>query len=101
MRGIEPPWSAWEADILPLNYTRESFCIITDLPGKCKHFSLDSLHKSFCFFHKNLFTNQGNIAIIHNKKAKEVMTMKVLFQNTPVDIDELIFAGETTVPSDR
>ncbi len=29
------------------------------------------------------------------------MTMKVLFQNVPVDIDELIFAGETTVPSDR
>jgi hypothetical protein len=29
------------------------------------------------------------------------MTMKVLFQNAPVDIDELIFAGETTVPSDR
>ena len=22
MRGIEPPYSAWEADVLPLNYTR-------------------------------------------------------------------------------
>ena len=22
VRGIEPPWSAWEAGILPLNYTR-------------------------------------------------------------------------------
>lgn len=29
------------------------------------------------------------------------MKMKVLFQNVPVDIDELIFAGEITVPSDR
>jgi len=28
------------------------------------------------------------------------MTMKVLI-SVPVDIDELIFAGETTVPSDR
>ena len=23
MRGIEPPYSAWEADVLPLNYIRE------------------------------------------------------------------------------
>ena len=22
VRGIEPPYSAWEADVLPLNYTR-------------------------------------------------------------------------------
>lgn len=56
---------------------------------------------AFQVFHKNLFTNGTIIAIIHNKKTKEVMTMKVLFQNVPVDIDELIFAGETTVPSDR
>ena len=55
----------------------------------------------FQIFHKNPFTNRIFIAIIHNNKAKEVMTMKVLFQNVPVDIDELIFAGEITVPSDR
>jgi len=54
----------------------------------------------FKVFHKNPFTNPIFIAIIHNKKNKEVMTMKVLF-SVPVDIDELIFAGETTVPSDR
>ena len=30
----------------------------------------------------------------------EVIEMKV-FYSEPVDIDELIFAGETTVPSDR
>ena len=29
-----------------------------------------------------------------------MIEMKVLFA-VPVDIDELIFAGETTVPSDR
>ncbi len=29
------------------------------------------------------------------------MTMKVIYSNVPVDIDELIFAGEITVPSDR
>ena len=23
MRGIEPPYAAWEAAVLPLNYTRE------------------------------------------------------------------------------
>ena len=34
------------------------------------------------------------------QQNKEVMTMKVL-NTVPVDIDELIFAGETTVPSDR
>lgn len=54
----------------------------------------------FQAFYKKLFTNETFIAIIHNKKTKEVMTMKVLF-SVPVDIDELIFAGETTVPSDR
>ncbi len=24
VRGIEPPYSAWEADVLPLNYTRRT-----------------------------------------------------------------------------
>ncbi|MEY2957550.1 MAG: hypothetical protein RLZZ01_118 [Actinomycetota bacterium] len=24
MRGIEPPYSAWEADVLPLNYIRNA-----------------------------------------------------------------------------
>lgn len=30
VKGIEPSCSAWEADILPLNYTRICFCIIAD-----------------------------------------------------------------------
>ena len=50
------------------------FFIIADPAGKCKPFSLDILYKMFCFFHKKLFTSWGNIAIIHNKKSKEVMT---------------------------
>ena len=54
----------------------------------------------FKIFHKNPFTNPSFIAIIHNEKIKEVIAMKVLY-TVPVDIDELIFAGETTVPSDR
>lgn len=28
--GIEPTFSAWEADVLPLNYTRERARIIAD-----------------------------------------------------------------------
>lgn len=51
-------------------------------------------------FHKNLFTNGTIIAIMIITILVEVMMMKVLF-SMPVDIDELIFAGETTVPSDR
>ena len=31
---------------------------------------------------------------------KELMSMKIIYTE-PVDIDELIFAGEVTVPSDR
>ena len=54
----------------------------------------------FQIFHKRLFTSSTFIAIIYNSNDKEVMAMKVLF-SMPVDIDELIFAGETTVPSDR
>jgi hypothetical protein len=34
--GIEPTYSAWEADVLPLNYTRQTgFCRCTcDLYGR-------------------------------------------------------------------
>ncbi len=38
--GIEPTFSAWEADVLPLNYTRYSLfprgqtTVIVSLPGK-------------------------------------------------------------------
>ena len=37
---------------------------------------------------------------IQQHKRKEMMTMKITYTE-PVDIDELIFAGEVTVPSDR
>jgi hypothetical protein len=36
--GIEPALSAWEADVLPLNYTRASWHlprVITAVPGLC------------------------------------------------------------------
>lgn len=34
--GIEPTSLAWEAGILPMNYTRIDFSILTFLCGKCK-----------------------------------------------------------------
>jgi hypothetical protein len=36
--GIEPALSAWEADVLPLNYTRATWHlprVITAIPGLC------------------------------------------------------------------
>ena len=50
--------------------------------------------------YKKSFTNHFVIAIIYNNKQKEVIAMKVLY-SVPVDVDELIFAGEITVPSER
>ena len=40
-RGIEPPYSAWEADVLPLNYSRtdsvfECFAILSHFHVECK-----------------------------------------------------------------
>lgn len=49
---------------------------------------------------KNPFTNRNYFAIIDKQQMMEVIKMKV-FYSVPADIDELIFAGETTVPSDR
>ena len=46
--GIEPAFSAWEADVLPLNYTREQTSTIPPLIGtrhrdaECQH--LESGH---------------------------------------------------------
>ena len=33
VKGIEPSYSAWEADVLPLNYTRESDLLLGLLFG--------------------------------------------------------------------
>ena len=54
-------------------------------------------------FYKNPFTNRFCFAIINsNKKRKELMIMKIIYAYAePDDIDELIFAGEVTVPSER
>lgn len=38
VRGIEPPYSAWEADVLPLNYTRINYIITPNCTlGKSGH----------------------------------------------------------------
>ena len=33
VRGIEPPFSAWEADVLPLNYTRGRIAMVAGGAG--------------------------------------------------------------------
>ena len=48
---------------------------------------------------KPLQSNQ-NLLYYSKPIGKEAMAMKVI-HTVPVDIDELIFAGEITVPSDR
>ena len=43
--GIEPPWSAWKAEVLPLNYTRIKWWRIRDSnpwPPACKAGALAS-----------------------------------------------------------
>lgn len=41
VRGIEPPYSAWEADVLPLNYTRISYIITPNCTlGKSGHWRM-------------------------------------------------------------
>ena len=32
VRGVEPPYSAWEADVLPMNYT----CVFADYYSICE-----------------------------------------------------------------
>ena len=46
VKGIEPSYSAWEADVLPLNYTRmfPYFVIILPAKRKSKPF-LSRMHK--------------------------------------------------------
>jgi hypothetical protein len=36
VRGIEPPYSAWEAAALPLSYTRATFGILSCQIGFCQ-----------------------------------------------------------------
>lgn len=44
VRGIEPPCSAWEADILPLNYT-----CISDYASIAQHEGLDKSKVTLSF----------------------------------------------------
>ena len=36
MKGIEPSFSAWEADVLPLNYTRDQGVTLSATPAERK-----------------------------------------------------------------
>ncbi len=47
--GIEPTSQAWEAGILPMNYTRIGIGIIAKLPGKINHF-LSGIYAGICIF---------------------------------------------------
>ena len=42
--GIEPTSLAWEAGILPMNYTRIDFYSLASLGRKCKNFADGSRH---------------------------------------------------------
>ena len=104
VRGIEPPCSAWEADILPLNYTCKFLCIIPCLPALFNpvvfhNFITNNLCKFYnsllAFFLEPPYTKdklrKGGVAAImkHNSIAAQ-------------DIDELIFGtSETVIVSDR
>ena len=37
VKGIEPSLSAWEADVLPLNYTRQRPSLYPSRPTPCTH----------------------------------------------------------------
>lgn len=52
-------------------------------------------------FYKKVFTNRQFLDIIYKNYRKEMIVMKILWYTGPQDIDELIFAGEETVASDR
>ena len=100
VRGIEPPCSAWEADILPLNYTRKFFYIILEHNINCKRNLTDATSCGHKKFTKKCWTNPSIFAILHNSKKKGGVIMKIIHA-VPTDVDELIFSGESPLPSDR
>ena len=52
MRGIEPPYSAWEADVLPLNYIRTP-------TGRWVQGRQDSAHADIFFRRASEFAGSG------------------------------------------
>lgn len=46
--GIEPTSLAWEAGILPMNYTRIDFYSLASLGRKCKNFAHGGMRKNSC-----------------------------------------------------
>ena len=100
MTGIEPAYSAWEADILPLNYTRKFFYIILEHNRNCKRNLTDATSCGHKKFTKKRWTYSSFFAILHNSKKKGGVIMKIIHA-VPTDVDELIFSGESPLPSDR
>ena len=111
VRGIEPPCSAWEADILPLNYTRINFYSV-------KRIIIQPWKKSKCFFlpplplllhilqsfirilQFTLFTSPSQLAIIYNRnRKKRCNTVRDRQQTT--DVDDMIYGDAPAAPSQR
>ena len=113
VRGIEPPCSAWEADILPLNYTRifqlgEAY--YNTPPGKLQAFFLSplpvfplffyTLSKTlFVFYNSTLYFSGTCCYNVQQRKRKEVKLVKE-YPRKP-DVDDMIFGDDRTVPSQR
>ena len=69
VRGIEPPYSAWEADVLPLNYTRIG-CIIPRFVRLDKSaYRKEMLHKFdirlFCKLPKQYYPIDGKFPAVN------------------------------------
>ena len=47
VKGIEPSLKAWEALVLPLNYTRKMFYYYIILPWFCKGFAENNFQKKY------------------------------------------------------
>ena len=99
VKGIEPSCSAWEADILPLNYTCESSYSIPHLTevfnpavltnfNSCNLFVLSTL--TLAFFSKTNY----NMAVNQKRRCCGLNNDNRI---SAQDIDELIFGTEETV----
>ena len=59
--GIEPTSLAWEAGILPMNYTRIDFYSLASFERKCKNFADGAMVKNIhCGVLKNSSTTADN-----------------------------------------
>ena len=103
VRGIEPPCSAWEADILPLNYTCIIVCIIPYLPPlfnpvESPDFNIFILC-TFYNFPLAFFPFPGYTKVV-NRERRCCGIMMHNFMPAQ-DIDDLIFGTSEIVVSER